>query len=114
VYLTAAVPADLPNNSEVFVNARIRKGEILPSGSAGWYLRLRDGTTVQAIETADYIEKEEQGPQDSKGAPLVAPNRPGRALCGHGIYQGMMGKDPDQEDKKVPLIAMLFAVDRDK
>jgi hypothetical protein len=113
VYLSSVAPADLPKNSEVFIRGKIEKGDMLPSGGAGWYVRIRDGTIVQAIETADYFEQEEQASPDGKGGALVAPNRPRRAFCGNGVYQGMLGKDPDQ-GKPVPLFAMLFVMDRDK
>jgi len=113
VYLTANVPPDFAKDSEVFIAATIEKGETLPSGSAGWYLRMQDGTLVQAIEAANYWEKEEQAAQDGKVVAIVRPEKPGRAFCGQGVYEGLMGKDPTQ-DKKIPLVALLFAMDRDK
>jgi hypothetical protein len=114
VYLTSGIPADLPKDSEVFITARIGKGETLPSGAAGWSLRMKDGTMAQAIEASDYWEKEEQTSQEGKLVALVAPNKPGRAFCGQAVYQGMVGKDATVEDQKIPLFAVLFAMDRDK
>jgi hypothetical protein len=111
VYLTSTLPADLPKDSEVFVTARIERGQTLPSGSAGWYLRMRDGTLLQAVESANFWEKQEQDSQEGKIVALVDPNKPGRLLCGHAVYQGLIGKDPAQ-DKKIPLISVLFAMDR--
>jgi hypothetical protein len=113
VYLSANIPADLPKESEVFVVAKIERGQTLPSGSAGWSLRMNDGTVLQAVESAQYWEKEEQDSQQGKIVALVDPNKPGRAFCAHAVYQGLLGKDPDQ-DKKIPLISVLFAMDRRK
>jgi hypothetical protein len=114
VYLTAGMPADLPKSSEVFIRAKIEKGMTMPSGAAGWSLRMKDGTVVQAIESANFWEKEEQAAQDSgnKGA-VVSPTVPGRAFCAHGIYEGITGKASEQ-DTKIPLFSLLFAMDRDK
>ncbi|MGH8138778.1 MAG: hypothetical protein ACREVV_11375 [Steroidobacteraceae bacterium] len=112
-YLTATVPGDLRKNSEVFLRATIEKGETLPSGSAGWYLRMSDGMLVQAIEMADFLEKQEQVAQEGKAAALLEPNRPQRAFCGQGVYQGVAGKDPDR-DRRIPLVSVVFAMDRDK
>ena len=97
----------------MFLSGRIEKGETLTSGSAGWYLRMKDGTLVQAIETADYWEKEEQQSQEGKLVAIVKPDKPGRALCGQAVYQGVIGKDPGQ-DRQIPLFSLLFAMDRDK
>ncbi|HZO21712.1 MAG TPA: hypothetical protein VFB37_04345 [Steroidobacteraceae bacterium] len=114
VYVTASIPADLPKNSEVFIRGKIEQGETLPSGAARWYVTLQDGTRVQAIETADFYEKEEQAPQDGgKASALVEPTRAHRIFCGQGVYEGLIGKDPDG-DKKIPLLSMLFAMDRTK
>jgi hypothetical protein len=114
VYISASVPADLPKDSEVFLRGVIEQGETLPSGAARWYVKLQDGTRVQAIETADFYEKEEQAAQEgSKQTALVEPNRPHREFCGQGVYEGLAGKDTDQE-KKIPLVSMLFTMDRKK
>jgi hypothetical protein len=108
------IPADLPKDSEVFITATIEKGETLPSGAAGWSLRMRDGSVVQAIETANFWEKEEQAAQEGGGAvAIVKPEKPGRALCGQGVYEGLVGRTSDP-DTKVPLVSMLFAMDRDR
>jgi hypothetical protein len=112
VYLTGTIPADLRQGSEVFITAKIEKGETLPSGSAVWLLRMSDGTAVQAVETADFWEKEEQATQEGKFVAIVNPTTPGRAFCGQGVYQGLVGKEGDQ--KKVPVVSALFAMDRDK
>jgi hypothetical protein len=113
VYLRAMLPADLPKNSEVFIRATIEEGEALPSGSARWYLRMQDGTLVEAVEDSSFMEKQEQAAQESKQTALVQPNTPHRAFCGHGIYQGVAGKDPAKDDK-IPLVSVLYAMDRKK
>jgi hypothetical protein len=113
VYLTESIPPDLPKQTEVFIRARIDRGATLPSGSAGWLLRMRDGATVQAVESADFWEKQEQESQQGKVVALVRPNKPGRALCGHGVYQGLAARDP-AADRNIPLVAMIFSMDRDK
>lgn len=112
VYLTGDVPADLPPKSEIFLRASIEDGQTLPSGAARWFLRMKDGTRVQAIEDAGFYEKQEQASQPGLAA-LVEPNKPQRMFCGNGVYQGIAGKDPEQ-DKKIPLVALLFAMDRKK
>jgi hypothetical protein len=112
VYVRATLPADLPKNTEVFIRATIQEGETLRSGSARWYLRMQDGTLVEAVEDSGFMEKQEQAAQESQQTALVAPNKPGRAFCGHGIYQGVAGKDPTK-DEKIPLVSVLYAMDRD-
>jgi hypothetical protein len=111
IYLSSGIPADLPERSEVFITATVEDGETLPSGSARWYLRMQDGTRVQAIETESFLQKQEQTAQDGKWVALVQPNKPQRILCAQGIYEGLIGKDPEQ-DKKIPLVSVLFAMDR--
>jgi hypothetical protein len=111
IYLSTQVPADLPKNSEVFVAGTIERGESLPSGAWGWSLQMTDRSEVQAIETAEYWQKQEQEQQDSGAVAIVKPNAPGRKLCAHGIYQGLIGKSP-QRDGNVPLVSVLFALDR--
>jgi hypothetical protein len=113
VYLTAQFPQDLPKQTEVFITARIERGEALSMGGAGWLLRMQDGTRVQAVESADFWEKQEQDAQQGKVVALDKPTKPGRAFCGQGVYQGLAGKSPKQ-DANTPLIAMLFSMDRDK
>jgi hypothetical protein len=116
IYLTTGIPADLPKDSEVFITATIEKGETMPSGSAGWSLKMPDGSLVQAIETSNFWEKEEQAAQSAQPGGTVAivkPEKPGRALCVQGVYEGAAGKAADQ-DKKIPLVSVMFAMDRDK
>jgi hypothetical protein len=115
VYLSAQAPADLPKGSEVFVTGTIKRGEALPSGAWGWSLALSDGSEIQAIEPAEYWQKQEQqqDPQQQKegAAAIVKPNEPGRKLCANGIYQGMIGKSL-KGDQSAPLVEVLFAIDR--
>jgi len=111
VYLRATLPADLPKNTEVFIRATIEEGETLPSGSARWFLRMQDGALVEAVEDAGFMEKQEQAAQENKPSALVNPNTLHRDFCGHGIYQGVAGKDPTK-DEKIPLVAVLYAMDR--
>jgi hypothetical protein len=114
VYLTQGIPADLPKNSEVFISGTTAAFGTLPSGAAGWSLKMKDGSTAQAIETASYWEKQEQAAQaGGKIVAVVDPERPGRAFCAQGVYEGVMGKAPGQ-DGSVPLVAVLFAMDRKK
>jgi len=116
-YLGAGVPADLPEDSEVFISsATIEKGDTLPSGAQGWILRMPDHSLIQAIETAGLWQKQEQAQQDApKGATtaIVNPDAPGREFCAHGVYQGMKGRSPEGgEGKNIPLVSILFAMDR--
>jgi hypothetical protein len=113
VYLTSGVPDDLSKESEVFITGTIERGRNLDSGALGWQLRMRDGTVAQAVETQNFLQKQDAAAQDSKVAALQKPNKPGRTFCGQGVYQGMIGKDPDHPDKSIPLFSMLFAMDRD-
>ena len=114
VYLSQSVPADLPKDSEVFLAGKIERWDPLSAGGAGWHLRMRDGTVVQAIETASFWEKQEQDSQErGKRAAFVKPNKPGRIFCGQAVYQGLAGKDPAQSTP-IPLFSVLFAMDRDK
>ena len=109
-FLGAEVPADLPKNTEVFFTAKIEKFEPLPDGSAGWRLHMPGGASLQAVEMANFWQKEEQA-EDTKPAALVRPNQPGRMLCGQGVYQGRTGQDPGH-DGPVPVISVLYAMDR--
>jgi hypothetical protein len=113
IYLSRSMPADLPRQSEVFVSGRIERGESLPSGAWGWSLEMTDGSEVQAIETADYWEKQQQAQQDGIAVALVKPSAPGRKLCIHGVYQGLIGKSP-KRGGNIPLVSVLFALDRGK
>jgi hypothetical protein len=113
VYLTSGIPDDLSKESEVFITGTIERGRNLDSGALGWQLRMRDGTVAQAVETQNFLQKQDEAAQDSKVAALQKPNKPGRTFCGQGVYQGMIGKDPDHPDKSIPLFSILFAMDRD-
>lgn len=112
VYLSSGVPADLPKDSEVFIVGRIESGNALSSGGQVWFLRLPDGTRVEAIEMANFWEKQAMAAQDSKVTAIVKPNKPGRVFCGQGVYQGVAGQEPG-EDTKVPLVSVMFAMDRE-
>jgi hypothetical protein len=117
VYLGAGVPADLPDNSEVFISsATIVQGDTLSSGAQAWILRLKDHSLLQAIEPTGLWQKQEQAQQDApKGAvtAIVNPDAPGREFCAHGVYQGLKGRAPG-EGKNIPLVSILFAMDRSK
>lgn len=115
VYLTETVPADLPAESEVFLSATIEKGDPLVAGGEAWILKMKDGTVVQAAEMQDFITKQDQQTAgNSKALTLDKPNKPGRAFCGQAVFQGVKGKDPNQEGRKIPLFSMLYAIDREK
>jgi hypothetical protein len=114
IYLTDTIPADLPKDSEVFIVASIEKGDPLVAGGEAWILKMKDGSLAQAAEMANFMEKQEQDIQGSKLVTLDKPNKPGRAFCGRAAYQGLNGKDPVQDEKKIPLFSMLYAMDRDK
>jgi hypothetical protein len=113
VYLTSGVPGDLAKDSEVFIIGTIEQGKSLGSGAQGWQVRMRDGTVVQAIEMQNFLEKEEEAAQDRKSVALEKPNKPGRVFCGEGVYQGVAGKDPGHPEKPIPLVSILFAMDRE-
>jgi hypothetical protein len=113
VYLTSGFPGDLPKDSEVFITGTIEQGKSLGSGAQGWQVRMRDGTMVQAIEMQNFLEKEEEAAQDRKTVALEKPNKPGRVFCGQGVYQGVNGTDPDHPEKPIPLVSILFAMDRE-
>jgi hypothetical protein len=114
IYLTDSIPADLPKDSEVFIVASIEKGDPLVAGGEAWILKMKDGSLAQAAEMSNFIEKQEQDTQGGKLVTLDKPNKPGRAFCGRAAYQGLNGKDPVQDGKKIPLFSMLYAMDRDK
>lgn len=115
VYLTDTVPADLPVDSEVFLRGTIEKGDQLVAGGWAWIVKMKDGTRVQAAEMQDFITKQDQETVgNSKAMTLDKPSKPGRAFCGHAVFQGIKGKDPDQADKKIPLFSMLYTIDREK
>ena len=115
VYLEDTFPPDLPKDSEVVFSGKINQGDVLASGSARWYLQMPDGSLVQAVETSNYWQKQQQADQDAHPGEQVAIMRPetaGRKVCAHGLYQGLNGKDPHSE-RKLPLVSVLFAIDRD-
>jgi hypothetical protein len=114
VYLTSGVPANLPKDSEVFLSGRIERADNLAAGGIVWLLAMPDGTRVQAIEAANFLEKEDQAAQESRNAALVKPNKPGRAFCGQGVYQGNVGKLPDRGEGRIPQVSLLFAMDRER
>jgi hypothetical protein len=110
-YLSAGVPASLSKNSEVFVTGMIEAGRSLPSGGSIWSLKLKDGTEIQAMESAEYAEKQEEAQQSGGHATMLHPYTPKRLLCAYGVYQGNIGLALDQHGH-VPLISVLFAMDR--
>jgi hypothetical protein len=110
-YLTEGFPADLAKETEVFISGKIERGETLTGGGAAWLLKMRDGNRAQAVEGANFWEKQEQDSQTGKHVALVKPTKPGRSFCGQGVYQGAVVKDPDQ-GSNIPLVSMLYSVDR--
>ena len=111
VYITSHVPAGLSKDSEVVVSGKIEQGQALPSGGSVWAVRLKDGSEVQAVETATYAEKQEEAQQDGGSATMIHPYTHGRTLCAYGVYQGVTGLALDRK-RHVPLISVLFAMDR--
>ena len=114
IYLTDAIPADLPKDAEVFIAASIEKGDPLVAGGEAWILKMKNGSLAQAAEMASFMEKQDQDTQGGKLVALEKPNKPGRAFCGQAVYQGLNGKDPVQDAQKIPLFSMLYAMDREK
>lgn len=113
VYLSAQTLANLPKNSEVFLTGEIKAGRSMPAGGNIWSLKLKDGTEVQAIETTEYAEKQAEVQQAGGVATIVHPYTPGRVLCANGVYQGNIGIALDQHQQQhVPLVSILFAMDR--
>lgn len=111
-YISSDVPAGLSKNSEVFVTGAIKAGQSMASGGSVWSLKLQDGSEVQAIETPEYTEKQEEAQQQSGAhATMVHPYTPGRLLCVYGVYQGDIGMALGQP-RHVPLVSVLFAMDR--
>jgi hypothetical protein len=111
VYIAARMPADVKKDAEVFLTGRIEAGRSLTSGGSVWSLKLKDGGEVQAVETAEYMEKQEEAQQGGEHATMLHPYTPGRLLCAYGIYQGMTGMALNQK-QHVPLVSVLFAMDR--
>jgi len=110
-YLDSGIPANLPAKSEVFIVGTIEHGQSLTSGGWGWTLKMKDGSEVQAIEPAEYWQKQEQTQQEGGAAAIVKPYAPGRKLCGHGIYQGEIGRARNGTGN-APLVSVLFSIDR--
>ncbi|MDE2451641.1 MAG: hypothetical protein KGO22_21865 [Gammaproteobacteria bacterium] len=111
VYVSGGVPADLPKNSEVFLAGVIRAGRALPTGGSIWSLKLKDGSELQAIETTEYAQKQEEAQQEGGHATMIHPYTPRRMLCAYGVYQGNIGLAMDNHGH-VPLVSILFAMDR--
>lgn len=111
IYVTSSVPKDLEKDSEVFISGEIKQGQSMPSGGSVWSLRLRDGAEVQAVETAEYSEKQDEAQQAGGHATMIHPYTHGRVLCAYGIYQGNTGT-PLKGPGHVPLVSILFAMDR--
>jgi len=113
-YISSSMPASLSKASEVFVTGKIKAGQSLPSGGSDWWLTLQDGSEIQAIETPEYTEKQEEA-QQQPGAPatMYHPYTPGRLLCAYGVYQGDIGMALGQP-RHVPLVSVLFAMDRSR
>jgi hypothetical protein len=113
-YIAAGVPASLSKASEVFLTGKIKAGQSMPSGGSVWWLTLPDDSELQAIETPEYTEKQEEAQQQA-GAPqtMSHPYTPGRLLCVYGVYQGDIGTPAlGQSQQHVPLVSVLFAMDR--
>lgn len=111
VYVSRGMPADLAKSSEVFLLGTIKQGQSLPSGGAVWALKMRNGSEVQAVETAQYAEKQEEAQQNGGHATMLHPYTRGRLLCGYGVYQGDIGMALNGHGH-VPLVSILFAMDR--
>jgi hypothetical protein len=113
-YISSGVPADLSKASEVFLTGKIKAGQSMASGGSVWSLTLPDGSELQAIETPEYSEKQEEA-QQQPGAPqtMSHPYTPGRLLCVYGVYQGDIGMALGAQTH-VPLVSVLFAMDRTK
>ncbi|MGH8216949.1 MAG: hypothetical protein ACREUT_00045 [Steroidobacteraceae bacterium] len=110
-YLTSGIPASLPKQSEVFIVGTIEHGQSLSSGGWGWTLKLEHGPEVQAIEPAEYWQKQEQAQQEGGPVAIVKPYAPGRKLCARGVYQGEIGRSLNGTGN-VPLVSVLFSIDR--
>lgn len=111
IYLSSGIRSGLPKQSEVFFVGTIERGESLPSSGWGWSLKMQDGSEVQAIESAEYWQKQEQAQQEGSAPAIVKPYAPGRKVCGYGIYQGEIGRALNGTGQ-VPLVSVLFSIDR--
>lgn len=110
-YVSAGMPVGLAKTSEVVVTGVIKAGQSLPSGGSVWSLRLKDGSEIQAIETPEFMQKQDEAQQSGGHATMSHPYTPGRFLCAYGVYQGNIGMAL-QQPGRVPLISILFAMDR--
>lgn len=110
-YVSSGVPGGLPKNAEVFITGVIKAGRSLSAGGSVWSLKLKDGSEVQAVETAEYAEKQDEVQQAGGHATMLHPYTPGRLLCAYGVYQGDIGM-PLSQKGHVPLVSVLFAMDR--
>lgn len=111
VYVSSSMPANLAKNAEVFITGVIKAGQTLPSGGSVWSLRLKDGSEVQAVESPEYMEKQDEAQQAGGHATMLHPYTPGRLLCAYAVYQGPIGTALSQHGH-VPLLSVLFAMDR--
>jgi hypothetical protein len=113
-YISSGVPADLSKTSEVFLTGKIKAGQSMSSGGSAWWLTLPDGSELQAVETPEYSEKQEEA-QQQPGAPqtMSHPYTPGRLLCAYGVFQGDIGV-AQGIPQRVPLVSVLFAMDRSR
>lgn len=111
-YISSGIPAGLSKNAEVFITGVIEAGQSLPSGGSVWSLKLKDGSEVQAVESAEYTEKQEEAQQAGGHATMLHPYTPKRLLCAYGVYQGTIGMPLDPKKGHVPLVSVLFAMDR--
>ena len=113
-YISSGVPASLSKSTEVFLTGKIKAGQSMASGGSVWALTLQDGSELQAIETPEYAEKQEEA-QQQPGAPQTTshPYTPKRLLCAYGVYQGDIGMALGKP-QHVPLVSVLFAMDRSR
>ncbi len=111
VYVSSSMPTSLSKSSEVFITGVIKAGQTMSSGGSAWSLKLKDGSEVQAVESVGYAQKQEEAQQAGGNPTMVHPYTPGRLLCAYGVYQGSIGSALSQHGH-VPLISVLFAMDR--
>ena len=111
VYVSSSMPANLAKNAEVFITGVIKAGQTLPSGGSVWSLKLKNGSEVQAVESPEYMEKQDEAQQAGGHATMLHPYTPGRLLCAYAVYQGPIGAALNQHGH-VPLLSVLFAMDR--
>lgn len=111
-YVSAGIPDGLKKDAEVFLTGVIKAGQTMASGGSVWSLRLKDGSEVQAVEAPQYTAKQEEQQQSGGHATMLHPYTPGRLLCAYGVYQGRIGMALDPKKGHVPLVSILFAMDR--